>query len=352
MSTNNITFKPLTNMEISTFCDQMAMILKSGISTIEGISIMSEDMADSSGKALLNKIYEDLEASGNLSQAMDISGVFPDYVLNMVNIGEQSGRLDEVMASLALHYQREENLSGSIKNAVTYPLIMIGMMIIVIAVLIVKVLPIFNQVFIQLGSEMTGFSRGLLNMGAVISRYSIVFIAIVCLLVVLLVYLSKSKKGRAFMVRFTIKFFATKDLREKIAVSRFASGMALTLKSGLDTDQSLDMIESLVGHPGLQSKIRQCRELTSEGMNFPDALAKSKIFTGIYAKMISIGFKSGVMDEVMSKAADQFDDEIQTRVSRMVSIIEPTLVAVLSIIIGLILLSVMLPLMGIMSNIG
>ena len=154
------------------------------------------------------------------------------------------------------------------------------------------------------------------------------------------------------MVRFTIKFFATKDLREKIAVSRFASGMALTLKSGLDTDQSLDMIESLVGHPGLQAKIRQCRELTSEGMNFPDALAKSKIFTGIYAKMISIGFKSGVMDEVMAKAADQFDDEIQTRVSRMVSMIEPTLVAVLSIIIGLILLSVMLPLMGIMSNIG
>ena len=113
---NNITFKPLTNMEISTFCDQMAMILKSGISTIEGISIMSEDMADSSGKALLNKIYEDLETSGNLSQAMDKSGVFPDYVLNMVNIDEQSGRLDEVMASLALHYQREENLSGSTKT--------------------------------------------------------------------------------------------------------------------------------------------------------------------------------------------------------------------------------------------
>lgn len=352
MATNNRTFKPLTNMEISAFCDQMAMILKSGISTIEGISIISEDMSDSSGKTLLNKIYEDLEDSGNLSQAMDKSGVFPDYVLNMVNIGEQSGRLDEVMASLAMHYKREENLSKSIKNAVTYPLIMIGMMIIVIAVLIVKVLPIFNQVFIQLGSEMTGFSRGLLNMGAVISRYSIVFIAIVSLLIVLLVYLSKSKKGRAFMVRFTIKFFATKDLREKIAVSRFTSGMALTLKSGLDTDQSLDMIESLVDHPGLQAKIRQCRELTSEGMRFPDALSKAKIFSGMYAKMISIGFKSGVMDEVMAKAADQYDDEIQTRVSHMVSIIEPTLVAILSIIIGLILLSVMLPLMGIMSNIG
>ena len=166
----------------------------------------------------------------------------------------------------------------------TYPLIMIGMMIIVIAVLIVKVLPIFNQVFIQLGSEMTGFSRGLLNMGAVISRYSIVFIAIVCLFCCTSGLPEQIQKGRAFMVRFTIKFFATKDLREKIAVSRFASGMALTLKSGLDTDQSLDMIESLVGHPGLQSKIRQCRELTSEGMNFPDALAKSKIFTGIYAK--------------------------------------------------------------------
>ncbi|MBC3797266.1 type II secretion system F family protein [Acetobacterium tundrae] len=344
--------KPLSNNEIYTFCEQMGMILKAGISSIEGISIMLEDATDGEGKDILNEIYRQLDLTSSLYLALSATHVFPKYVLDMTNLGETSGKLDEVMESLALYYQREENLSKGIKSAITYPLIMIGMMILVIVVLLVKVMPIFNQVFIQLGSEMTGFSKGILDFGNMLSRYSAVFVVLLALLLVLVLYLNKSIKGKEQLKQFGSKFFLTKNLYEKIALGRFSNGMAITLKSGLDTDQSIELIAQLADHPILQEKIERCKKYISEGDNFSDALNKSNIFSGIYSRMLAIGYKSGVMDVAMQKIAIQYNEEVDTSIGHLLSILEPTLVAILSTIVGMILLSVMLPLMGIMITIG
>ncbi|WP_373486070.1 type II secretion system F family protein [Acetobacterium malicum] len=344
--------KPLSNNEIYTFCEQMSMILKAGISSLEGVSIMMEDAAEGDGKFILNVIYEQLDQSGSLFMALSETGVFPKYVLDLVNLGETSGKLDEVMDSLARYYQREENLSQGIKSAILYPLVMVGMMILVIGVLIVKVMPIFNQVFIQLGSEMTGFSKGVLDLGYTLSRYSAILVLILGLLLIAGLYLNKSIKGKARLKQFGSRFFLTKNLYEKIALGRFSNGMAMTLSSGLDTDQSIDLVSQLADHPGLTDKIEDCKRYIAEGENFSDALSKANIFSGVYARMLSIGYKSGVMDEAMQKIAVQYNDDVDTSIGQLLSILEPTLVAVLSVFVGLILLSVMLPLLGIMTTIG
>ena len=111
--------KPFSNMEISAFCGQISLILKSGISSMEGITIMLEDAASSEEKAILEQILEQMQESGSLCQALTESGLFPSYMLHMVEIGEETGTLDEVMESLSIHYEQEENISKSIKNAVT-----------------------------------------------------------------------------------------------------------------------------------------------------------------------------------------------------------------------------------------
>ncbi|MFV0362077.1 MAG: type II secretion system F family protein [Suipraeoptans sp.] len=153
MKHQNIT--PLSNMEVSAFCSQMSMILNAGISSIEGIDLLIEDSESSDEKALLNIIQESLGETGSIYESLLSTKAFPEYMLNMVNIGEQTGQMDSVFDALATHYEREASISQSIKNAVTYPMIMVTMMIVVILVLITQVMPIFNQVFKQLGSEMT-----------------------------------------------------------------------------------------------------------------------------------------------------------------------------------------------------
>lgn len=342
----------LSNNEITYFCGQMAMILKAGISSMEGVSMLAEDADSEEGRTILKGICSVLEEGGSLHLALERAQVFPKYLLDMTEIGEQSGRLDEVMEALAAYYEREEAISKSIKNAVTYPLIMIGMMVAVILVLIIKVMPIFEQVYIQLGSEMSGFGGSMLALGGVLSRYSIAFLLLLAILTGCALYFTKSKKGRASLKAFASGFVLTRSLYDKIAASRFAGGMALCLSSGLDMDESLEMVSRLVDNDRLHAKITGCQEKIASGMGFSEAMGQSGLFTGVYAGMVSVGVKTGATDEVMKKIALQYEDAADQSIQKSLSVIEPTLVAVLSVIVGLILLSVMLPLMGIMSAIG
>ena len=164
--------KVLSNSERILFCEQMGMILKSGISAAEGIMIMKEDAGqeESPLRELYEEIQRNLDETGIFYDALEETGAFPDYMIQMARIGEQTGNLDEVMEGLAAYYEREENMVQDIKSAVTYPLLMLGMMLVIFLVMIVKVLPVFAQVYEQLGGQMTGMAAVLLQAGIGIRR--------------------------------------------------------------------------------------------------------------------------------------------------------------------------------------
>ena len=344
--------KPLSNAELASFCGQLAMILRSGISALEGLSIMREDVPAGDGRKLLEDMTGIMETGGSFSDAVENAGCFPAYMCNMIRLGDQSGRLDDVLGSLSAYYRREEELARSIKSAVTYPLVMLGMMVAVMLVLIIKVLPVFNQVFRQLGAGLTGVSGAVLRMGEAMSRYSVVFVIVAAAVAAVCAYFLASRKGRAQIRRFSTRFFGTKKLSEKIACARFASGMHLALGSGLNIDESLDTVSRLVEHPTVGQKTQTIRKMVAEGGSLADAITQTGMFTGVYARMVNIGVKTGAIDEVMRQIAEQYDDEIEQNMQSVIAKLEPTLVAILSVAVGMILLSVMLPLMGIMSNIG
>lgn len=343
----------LTNTELSTFFEQMAMVVHSGISVIEGIALLRDDAISSQNRDLFDTMYSTMESTGFLYAALEDTKAFPQYALELIQIGETTGNLEEVLHSLATYYAREDYIKKSIKSAVTYPLIMIGMMFVIILVLIIKVLPMFNQVFIQLGSGMTGLSKTLMDIGMLISRYSFIFIIILVLIAAIGLFMALTKPGKSLTRKLSGSFFMTKKMAHQIALSHFASGLALTLGSGLDALQSLSMAQKLISHNKVLAQIEHCKSLMEEkNVDFAQALVESKIFTGLMGRMVLIGYKTGSMDVQMEKIAQSCEDDTDARLNRLISILEPTLVAVLSVIVGLILLSVMLPLLGIMSNIA
>lgn len=351
MKHTNALGKAFSSIELASFCGQVALVLKSGISALEGLNIMLEDTFSPDEEPILKALIENMENTGSLYQALEASGMFPSYMIHMVQIGEETGTLDEVMAALQTHYEREDAVSKSIRSAVTYPMIMTGMMVIVIIVLLVKVMPIFNQVFVQLGTEMTGFSRALMNMGTAINRYSIIFISLLILVAALILYGTRAQSGRNMCRRLGYKFAFSKAVYEELASCRFASGMALTLSSGLNPERSMELVDSLNDDPFFQKKLIDCQNQINEGKDLTDALFASGIFTGMYARMASIGSKTGSMDQVMDTIASLYQENIDNRMNNILATLEPTLVILLSLIVGVILLSVMLPLMGIMSGI-
>lgn len=175
---------------------------------------MLEDTPEGDGTVLLKGMIATMEETGSLYEALITSKVFPPYLCSMVEIGEQSGRLDDVMASLSEHYHREEEMARNIKSAVTYPLVMLGMMMVVIFVLIVKVLPVFNEVFRQLGTGLTGISGTILSLGNTISRYAALLVILAVLLATVFLYFAFTAKGRHQIGSFARSFFLTKNLME------------------------------------------------------------------------------------------------------------------------------------------
>ncbi|MBQ9136764.1 MAG: type II secretion system F family protein [Lachnospiraceae bacterium] len=344
--------KRLSNQEIASFCGQTAMLFQAGIAPAEAISILLNDSKTNEGKEILSQILDICKKGEPFSSSLRTVDVFPEYVLHMISLGEESGNLDDVMQSLAAYYEREDSIADSIRSAVSYPFIMIGIMVLVIFVLLGKVMPIFNQVFIQLGSEMTGISATLLGIGNSLNRYSVIIVAILAVGVIVYFLATKTKPGRRITRNILSAFPITKGFYEKLAAGRFASGMALTISSGMDTFTSLDMVSELTEHKGMQEKIAACKKAIQDGSNFSEALTSSGIFSNLYSRMVAVGFRTGSIDVVMQKIADNYDKETEKKIRSIISILEPTLVIILSIIVGLILLSVIFPLMGIMSSIG
>lgn len=339
----------LTNSEIASFTSQMALVLHAGISSYEGIAIMREDNDIEEIQPILDIIFEQLDNGNTLFHSLSESHAFPSFMLNMVQIGEESGELEEVMQSLSIHYQRLYENNESLKSAITYPLIMMVMMFLVVLVLITQVLPIFNKVFEQLGSSITGFSKVVLDFGIMLSSHSYIFIGLFFILIILFFYFTKNESGKNKLYDFLGRWRFTKNISLKLSLSKFTSGMSIALSSGLNIDDSLDMAVSLVDHKELKERIKHAKELMAE-KDLANSLVDARVLTGMYARLIKLSGRTGDVDLVMRQIADQYDQETNERIHHLISIIEPTLVAILSILVGIILLSVMLPLMGIMTS--
>ncbi len=259
--------KAFSNPELAAFCGQLSLILHSGISSLEGISILLEDSKDPEEQAVLQRLLERLQETGSLATAFADAGLFPAYLLSMTELGEQTGTLDEVMKALSLHYEREEAISRNVKNALTYPLIMSAVMAAVIVILLVKVMPIFQQVFRQLGTEMTGFSRVLMGLGTALNRYSILFIVLLLLVIAAAFAGTHTAGGRRFFRKIGLHFSRIRSMQEQLSVCRFASGMAISLKSGLTQEQSLELTERLIEDTDFCKKLEACRNGLSEGQD-------------------------------------------------------------------------------------
>lgn len=342
----------LSNEELASFFRQNALLFSSGIKPVEGMQILINDCKDENGKALLEQIRFYCKNGEHFNKALKQTGVFPDYVIHMIALGEESGTVDACMNALADFYEKEQSVSENLRNALTYPIIMIAMMLVIIIVLISRVMPIFEQVFIELGTEMNGFAGSMLKVGKSISNYSIILIIILAVLVVIYMLSNHTSFGRRITKKALIDFPLTRDFYESVACQRFASALSIAIASGMETYGSLDMAKKMVEHPRMEKKIDYCIDELRHGSNFSEGLVNAQIFNSLYSQMVSVGFTSGNPDIVLARIADSYEKQSTKKIQTLLSVLEPTLVIVLSLVVGMILLSVILPLMGIMSSIG
>jgi len=342
----------LNNEELAFLSGQLAMILHSGISTLEGISILKEDSPEGEGREILSKVYDSLEETGDLAESMRGTGCFPDYFVKMTEIGDRSGELEEVMRSLSTYYERQQALYNSIRNALTWPLILLAMLFAVLAVLMSQVMPVFEEVFEQLGMEISGVTSIAFRLSNAMQQISAVILVLFVAFVILVLVSMKNASLRNSVMGILNHLPLVRKVNELLTCSRFSHTLSLAFHSGLDMGEGFSLAADLIEDPIAKEKLQKASLQMDEGLDFGEALRKSGIFSGLNARMASVGFRTGAAETALEEISLRCQDEADERIQSAVSAIEPAITAILSILTGLILVSVMLPLLGVMSNIG
>lgn len=339
----------LSNEDISVLCSELATVVSSGITITDGILVILQDDGDKKKAALLGQILGYIEQGSTVTEAFRKSGAFPFYFLKMVEVGETTGRLDTVFESLSVYYSSLDEISGSVKSAVTYPAVLLAVVFAVIILLSVYVLPIFADVFSSLGLVLPDGARWLANAGGTISNIAIIAIGAAALLIIAGVILYKTVRP---VRRFVQRAASHTKTAKTLYAARFSVAMSMTLSSGMDINESLDMCEALLQNDYMREKLGECRRAMEDGAPFVKALADTGIFSAVNMRMISIAFNTGTLDRTMGTIAENAQKKVSAVIQNAVSRFEPTMVVIMAAAVGFILISVMIPLMSIMTVIG
>ncbi|MDO4542427.1 MAG: type II secretion system F family protein [Bacillota bacterium] len=339
--------KELSPENIAAFCRQMEMVLRSGVTYEEGLNIILLDSAKGPVGRATQELLTLME-DRSFPQAVADSGFFPSYVVKMINIGSVSGCLDRVMSDLANFYQHRRTVQRNIRAAVSFPLVMAVLMFSVIILLVVKVMPMFYRLMSGFAIAPSSFAAGLMKIGSGLSNNAMAISVVVLIILIGYLILSRFPVGHVFF-----DFLRRKLLGNVYGVTdtgNFCSALAMMLRSGLDIQEAVELAADVVEDRKLAEAVKKFRDKIGEGEDFASAAASSQTFNNIQTAIIALGAKTGNLEVVLEHIAEDCAVRADERMSTLLSVVEPAIVAVFSILLAMILLSVILPLMGVMTS--
>ena len=336
--------------EAANFCSQIELILDAGLPLYDGMETVAETAKGSEYAELYQATYQGLNETGTLYEALKKDERWPEYMTELTGIGEQTGQLQYVMHGLTEYYEREARLRSAIVNAITYPLVLGVMLVVIVLIMVLKVLPVFRRVLGSMGVEMSGAGRTLTQVGSVIGWVVLIVVGLAVVIILVSVLLLRSG-ARDKVLEVARKLFPPiRKLDLKLNSSRVASVLSIMLSSGIPTLEAFRILPSVLSNKTITDKVNEIYRKLDNGGAFSEAITESGLFGGLDDRMIRIGCATGREEQVMRKIADSYEQQVEDGIEQLVAIIEPTLIALLSIVIGAILLSVMFPMIGILSN--
>jgi len=344
--------KKITVKDISLFARQFAALITSGITIMRGLEIVAKQTENPKLKLILEDICQDVQKGKSLSSSMAKHEEFPDMFISMVEVGEASGTLDSIMERTAVYYEKQYKLQQKIKQATTYPKILIIVAILAVAFLVVKVVPTFAGLIEGAGGTMPLPTRILMGVSSFMGKFWYVLIGIAILCVFLYKSYYKSPDGRKNIDRIKLTMPMFGKINKKILTSSFASTFGILLSSGVQLMESLTICSQVVGNVIVKEALEETREQIKKGYSLGDTLESKDIFPPMLTQMVKIGEESGTLDQVLAKTSDFYDSEVDTATAQLTSMIEPIIIVVLGGVIAFIIISIMLPMFEVYNSIA
>lgn len=343
----------LSNQEISSFFDNMAVMLKAGITTQEAVNLLIEDNSNESPlvQNCLGKISESMSAGSSFTDAVRSTGLFPDYSVSMMEAAEYTGKLEETLFHLGEYYRADEQTTKTLRGAIRYPISLLLMIIVLLIIMLVMVFPAFRQVYNNLSGDLAASSYKYINTAFIVCE---VLLVIMCIMVILLfIGMIMWKNGKRDKIRRILgKFKGFAKIFEGFDLYRFTSCFNMFLASGELQDEALKKSIAITETDALKEKLQRCAAEMEEGKSFSQAAYSQNLYDSISNRLLIPAERSGNLDAVLDKVADGLKIRNEESINKIANTIEPLLTGLLLISVGLMLISLMIPLIGIMNSIG
>lgn len=336
--------KKIKLKDISLFCKQMSVMLESGIPLNNAVDILEQQATSKNLKSSLKIVSKSLKEGSQLSKAMlDQEGMFPDLLIRMVQAGEKTGKLDEVLEKMSEHYNKELKTSRQIRGAMIYPAVLAFLAVGAVLALLYVVIPSFSGIFEQSGMAMPLPTRIVLAASNFVRSYWYILFGVTGILVFLFLRYRSTEAGRYQLDRLKLNLPVIKGPMQKIVTARFASTLAILTSAGIPLVEAIESAAATTNNAVVIEKMKIANEGLQKGERLTGMITSTGLFPPMMLSMVKIGEESGSLESMLVKTSDYYEEELETAIKQLLSLLEPAMIIVMGVIIGGIVASVMLP---------
>lgn len=337
-------FGKIKPKELSVYCKQFSSILRAGVPLVQCLGMLGEQTDNSILKSLTVDVREEVQKGSSLSQAMELhNNKLPSILINMVAAGEVSGNLDHSLEVMSIHFDKEYKTRQKVKSALRYPIIVCLIAVVVVIFLLVNVIPVFVGMFASSGIELPLVTRTLLAIGNFLKKNGLVLFIVLAIFAVCLRLFFLGEAHRLALDRYKFKIPIFGDFQVKSAAASFARNMSSLMSTGVPITEALKITGKVIGNSYALNCIEQVIVQVREGKGLYAPIKELGLFPSMLENMILLGEESGTLDEMLIKAADFFEDEVDRAADALTSLLQPAVIVVLGIIVGFIVMAVALP---------
>lgn len=342
--------RELTNEQICSFCTALEHLIRAGIGLGDALVLMKEGEQEKENRQMLAQMARRADEGAALADVIRESGRFPKDVSAMIEVGQQTGKTEQTLAAVARYYEGRWKMDRYLRSALVYPASLLGVLLAVVVVLLVWVLPIFNDVYARLGSSLAGLAGGLLMLGTALRKA----MPVICGVIVLLGAVLAIKPLRSWFFGLWLRLRGDRGVHRKVLSARFVQAISMAVSSGMSDLQGLELACVLAEGEGksFRNRCEKCRAAVETGKGLYDALYENDFLSATDRRLLHAGTRSGQGETVLQKISEELMEQTEEALERQTGRIEPVVVTVACVLIGGVLLSVMLPLMHIMTAIG
>ena len=342
-------FEKVKLKDLALFCRQFAFILQAGLPMLKAIQLSSEQCESAKLKEILGRVYKKVEKGRALSDSLRHEDGIPDLMINMIEAGEASGKLDQIMMELSVYYNKLYKQQQKISSATMYPKIVISFSIIVVIALVTFVVPSFVKTLNSLGGELPLITKALISISGLITNYWFVWIAITIVIVGFnKLVLSKDENIIEKRAKKSIQGKVFGLINRQLLAGRFANTLAVLSSSGVGIIQALEITAKILENRYVEKKLDVAIKDIKKGNAIGKTIEDLNVFPRMLTQMITLGEETGQLEEMLKKTSDFYDGEVETAIEKMISAIEPIFIVVLGGVVLFIVLALMLPMTSIM----